>query len=66
MPVEQQVKTLVDEGRVADAVVLLARELDATRAAAEPRPASELTPSERAALLQRARAILDEMGDGSE
>ncbi len=68
MKVEQQVLALLEEGEagLGAALLLLASEVDALKAAVEARPAAEMTPSERAALLYRARAILDEMGDGSE
>lgn len=68
MTVEQQVLALLEEGEagLGAALLLLASEIDALKAAIEERPAGELTPSERASILYRARAILDEMGDGSE
>lgn len=68
MKLEQQVTALLEEGEagLGAALLLLAGELDAVKAALEERPAAELTPAERASLLYRARAILDEMGDGSE
>ena len=68
MTVEQQVLALLEEGEagLGAALLLLASEVDALKAEIEQRPAAELTPSERASILYRARAILDEMGDGSE
>lgn len=66
MSLEQQVTDLIEEGLPGDALVLVARELDAVRAEVMLRNPAELTPTERAALLWRVKAILDEMGDGSE
>lgn len=51
---------------VEEALMLLAREIEALRAQPQFRHPSEMSPAERAAVLQRAKAILDELGDGSE
>lgn len=51
---------------VEEALTLLAREIEALRAQPQFRHPSEMSPAERAAVLQRAKAILDELGDGSE
>lgn len=66
MSLEQQVTDLIEEGLHGDALVLVARELDALRNEVMLRDPAEMTPADRAALLWRVKAILDEMGDGSE
>jgi hypothetical protein len=66
MSLEQQVTDLIEEGLPGDALVLVARELDAVRREVTLRDPAEMSPADRAALLWRVKAILDEMGDGSE
>ena len=66
MSLEQQVTDLIEQGLPGDALVLVARELDAVRNEVMLRDPRQMSPADRAALLWRVKAILDEMGDGSE
>ncbi len=66
MSLEHEVTALIEEGRPGDALVLVARELDAIRSEVRLKDPPEMTPAERASLYWRVKAILDEMGDGSE